>query len=311
MKPIESPRGKNKGEGLIFNIQRFSIHDGPGIRTTVFMKGCPLRCQWCSNPESQHFFPNLMVREINCRGCGRCDGVCPRGAIAVTAEKGREIDWARCDQCLQCVDTCIYQSLSVCGQYMKLHDVFSEVIKDKVFYKNSGGGVTVSGGEPLYQSQFVAGLLELCRKEELHTALDTSGHAPWAGMEEVLPLVDLVLFDIKHLDPAEHKRKTGVDNYLIMENFKKTCALAKVWLRIPVIPGFNDDREHIKNIALLGKSHNVEKVSLLPYHEGGKSKCGQMGRVYPLPGLVTPGEEKMKRLQRVIEETGLKVSIGN
>ncbi|HBX23740.1 MAG TPA: glycyl-radical enzyme activating protein [Desulfotomaculum sp.] len=300
-----------KHEGLIFNIQRFSLHDGPGIRTTVFMKGCPLNCQWCSNPESQYFFPNLMVRDINCQGCGKCLSVCPRGAITFTAVKGRQIDWAACDHCLKCADACAYQSITVSGRYMKLEDVYNEVLKDKIYYKNSAGGITVSGGEPLCQSEFVACLLQQCRQAGLHTALDTTGHAPWERMREVLKYTDLVLFDIKHLDPGQHKSKTGVDSRLIMENLIKTAGLTRVWLRVPLIPGFNDSEAHIKNIALLGVRIQAVKVSLLPYHEGGKPKCAQMGKEYNLTGTVPPGEEQINKLKSIIEIAGLKVSVGS
>lgn len=275
------------------------------------MKGCPLSCHWCSNPESQYSSPNLMVKDINCKGCGKCFSVCPRGAITFTAGKGRQIDRDGCDHCLKCADACAYQSLNVCGRHMKLEDVFNEVIKDKAFYKNSGGGITASGGEPLCQSEFVACLLEHCRREGLHTALDTTGHAPWEGMREVLRHADLVLFDVKHLDSGEHKRKTGVDNCLIMENLIKTAGLARIWLRVPLIPGFNDSVEHIKNIALLGRRVRAEKVSLLPYHEGGKPKCDQMGKEYKLTGTAPPGEEQINKLKEIIESAGIKASAGS
>ena len=183
-------------KGLIFNIQRFSVHDGPGIRTTVFMKGCPLTCLWCSNPESQAFFPNLVVRDMNCRGCGECLEACTDGAITMTEEQGRKIDWEKCNQCLVCTDSCIYDSLSISGSYMEVEEVLHEVMRDEAFYKNSGGGITVSGGEPLSQSEFVTNLLEACKREGLHTAIDTTGYAPWEKIEKVLRFVDLALFDI-------------------------------------------------------------------------------------------------------------------
>lgn len=311
MNSIMTPDAKNNNEGLLFSIQRFSIHDGPGIRTTVFMKGCPLSCHWCSNPESQFFSPSLMVRDISCKGCGRCVNACPGGAVTFSAVKGRQIDWSVCDHCLKCADACAYQSINVSGRYMKLEEVFSEVIKDRAFYRNSGGGITVSGGEPLCQSEFVARLLEQCRQAGLHTALDTTGHAPWESMRKVLRHVDLVLFDVKHLDPVQHKIKTGVDNRLIMENLAKAAGLAGIWLRVPLIPGFNDSVDHIKNIALLARQVRAEKVSLLPYHEGGKSKCLQMGKEYKLTDAVPPGEEEIDKLREIIESTGIKASVGS
>ncbi len=301
----------NGRKGLIFNIQRFSVHDGPGIRTTVFMKGCPLTCLWCSNPESQDFFRNLMVRDINCRGCGECVAVCVAGAIKISREGGRKIDWSRCTQCLLCADACIYDSLNVCGRYVEVKDVLDEVIKDRAFYRNSGGGITVSGGEALSQTGFVSNLLEKAKKEGLHTAIDTSGYAPWKEMKRVLRFVDLVLFDIKHIDPEKHKRATGVDNRLIFENLAKISKEKSMWLRLPVIPGFNDSDEHIGKIADLGRKIGAEKISLLPYHQGGESKSRQLGRSYKLLETKTPEAERIDHLKKIIEKSGIKTSIGS
>ena len=301
----------NGRKGLIFNIQRFSIHDGPGIRTTVFMKGCPLECLWCSNPESQVFSPNLMVRDINCKGCGACVEACVEGAITISKEGGRRIDWNRCTQCLLCVDACIYDSLNTCGKYMGVKEVLDEVMKDEAFYKNSGGGITVSGGEALSQAVFVTHLLEECKREGLRTAIDTSGYAPWKEMKRVLGFADLVLFDIKHLDPGEHKRTTGVDNGLIMKNLKRVSTERSVWLRLPLIADFNDSAEHIENVAVLGRDIGAEKISLLPYHEGGKSKSEQLGRSYKFPEAKAPNDERIDYLKEIIEKKGIKASIGS
>jgi pyruvate formate lyase activating enzyme len=302
---------RDEEKGLIFNIQRFSVHDGPGIRTTVFFKGCPLKCPWCSNPESQSFSPELIVRDILCKGCGACVETCPQQAITLTKKEGRRINRKKCNSCFLCVENCQYQSLSVCGKYMKVDEILDEVLQDRLFYKNSGGGVTLSGGEVLLQSHFALQVLKACRTEGLHTALETSGYGSWKELKDLLPFVDLVLFDLKHLDPVEHKKTTGVDNKIILENLRKISKMTPVWLRIPLIAGFNDSEAQIKKATLLGKEIGVQKISLLPYHEGGKSKSEQLGRIYPLPEARAPEEEHLDHLKKIIEKDGLKATIGN
>ncbi|MFX1236101.1 MAG: glycyl-radical enzyme activating protein [Promethearchaeota archaeon] len=308
---MEYSEANNEKKGLIFNIQRFSVHDGPGIRTTVFTKGCPLECPWCSNPESQDFSINLMVRDLNCKGCGACVTACPQGAILMTEQGMRKIDWNRCDSCLFCVDSCRYHSLNRCGWYATVREVVDEVLQDAPFYENSDGGVTVSGGEPLLQSGFVSLLLAECKKKGLHTVLETTGYAPWREMEKVLRFVDLVLFDIKHLDSKKHQKATGVKNDLIIENLRKTARQNKVWMRIPLISGFNDSEIHIKQVVMLGKDIGAEKISLLPYHEGGKTKCEHMGKHYGFPEGNAPDDEHILKLKKIIEGIGLTVSVGN
>lgn len=298
-------------KGLIFNIQRFSIHDGPGIRTTVFMKGCPLRCPWCSNPESQDPFPNLFVRDLKCTGCGACVGACSRDALTVSEESGRQIDWSKCDHCLNCVDACIYGSLSICGWYAEVHEILREVAADEDFYRNSGGGVTVSGGEALMQAEFVAEFMRACKKRGLHTALDTTGFSPWEEMKKVLQFTDLVLFDIKHLDPLRHKEATGVGNNIILKNLLSLAKEKRFWLRMPVIPGYNDSDDNMLAIAALGKELRAEKLSLLPYHEGGKSKSRQIGKAFIFPEGKVPSDSLMLRLQELSARDGLTVSIGS
>lgn len=297
--------------GLVFDIQRFSVHDGPGIRTTVFMKGCPLRCRWCSNPESQDFGPNLMTDDARCQRCGACVGACPESAIILSPDKGRRIDWTKCDQCLLCAERCLYGGLAVCGRRMGIEEILEEVKRDAPFYRNSGGGVTVSGGEPLGQSDFVADLLEACRSEGFHTCLDTTGYAPWDILEQVLQGVDLLLFDIKHLDPRAHQEMTGVGNELILGNLRRAAEFMRIWLRIPLIAGFNDSREHIDRVARLGKEMRVEKISVLPYHEGGKAKCERMGRPYLFPAAKSPSDADLKRVKEVLEKQDQRVTLGS
>ncbi len=309
---MSMPKNHNPEKGLIFNIQRFSIHDGPGIRTTVFMKGCPLRCRWCSNPESQDFSPNLMARDINCRACGACVEACPEGAITLDQEQGRQIHWEECTQCLECVSACVYDSLSQCGREMTVKEVLEEVLRDEAFYKNSGGGMTVSGGEALSQGDFVADLLRAAQEAGLHTALDTTGYAPWEKMERTIPFVDLILWDIKHLDSSKHKWGTGLENEVILENLKKTSGMAKpIWLRMPLIKDFNDSEDHIRKVITLGKEIGAEKISLLPYHEGGKTKCEHMGRDYPFREGKSPTDEEIEHIKDTIEKEGLKVMVGS
>ncbi len=301
----------HEDKGLIFNIQKFSVHDGPGIRTTVFLKGCPLQCLWCSNPESQSFLPELLVRDINCKGCGACAAACPQKVISITKITGRIIDRQKCDQCLICVQSCLYGSLNQCGQYRSVKEVLDEVLQDKIFYKNSGGGVTISGGEPLSQGKFVGELLACCKTEGLHTTLETAGHGSWKEMEKVLSFVDLILFDIKHLDSDLHQKTTGIKNNILLENLHNAAATNNIWLRVPLIAGFNDSAEHIKKIAALGKEIHAQKISLLPYHEGGKSKCQQLGTPYGFPDGKTPDETQIHKLKKIIEKAGLAVSVSS
>jgi len=311
MVPESMVSTRHQKQGLIFNIQRFSIHDGPGIRTTVFMKGCPLQCPWCSNPESQDAFPNLMTRDINCRHCGACVAACSKGAIRVTTAEGRTLDRERCDQCLQCVDSCIYGSLQACGEYVTVEHVLDEVLRDRHFYKDSGGGITVSGGEPLTQIDFTASLLQGCREAGLHTVLDTSGHASWETFKQALPYLDLVLFDVKHLDATEHRRATGVDNALILDNLSRLSCQVPVWLRVPLIPGYNDSEAQVKGIVELAQTRGIEKISLLPYHEGGLAKSSQLGQSYRLTEVQSPEAGYVQRLANIVEAAGLRVSVSS
>jgi pyruvate formate lyase activating enzyme len=308
--PEEKDAGAPKGR--IFSMQRFSIQDGPGIRTTVFVKGCPLRCAWCSNPESQNLDPEIMARQQKCEGCGECAQACPREAIHLV-EGLATIDRAKCDLCMDCVEACPTGALELSGEEITIEEAVDECCQDEPFYKNSDGGVTLSGGEPLYQPEFALRFLKACKEKSLSTALDTCGHAPWEVLEEILAYTDLVLFDVKHLDPEMHHKGTGVENNLILANLRKTLdsQRARVWIRIPVIPGYNDSEEHAREVARTLAAGPVEKVSLLGYHEWGKPKYGFLGRDYPFEGEVAQDQEKLERMRDIIEAEGLSVTIGH
>jgi pyruvate formate lyase activating enzyme len=295
--------------GLVFDIQKYSLHDGPGIRTTVFMKGCPLNCRWCSNPESMSPNQGIMTHDIRCIHCGKCAEACGAGAITITAA-GREIDWEKCNQCLECARACPARGIECVGHYRTVDEVVAKVEQDRVFYDNSGGGMTVSGGEPLVQWEFVSSVLQRCRAKGIRTALDTSGMAPWKHLERVIEHADLVLFDIKHMDSAIHKQGTGVGNETILENARKVAERVTTWIRIPLIPGFNDSESNLTRTARFAGEIGAEKISLLPYHNLGSSKYPKLGRTYPMEDTPLLAEEKVKEAKGWLEAIGLAVEIG-
>jgi len=299
-------------KGRIFRMQRYSIQDGPGIRTTVFVKGCPLRCAWCSNPESQNLHPEVMVRRQKCEGCGECAQACPGDAIDLV--DGRvTIDRARCDLCMDCVEACPTGALEVTGEEITIEEAVYECSQDEPFYRNSDGGVTLSGGEPLYQPEFSLHFMKACKERSLSTALDTCGYAPWEVLEEILAYTDLVLFDVKHLDPEMHRRGTGVENDLILENLRRMTASrqARVWIRIPLIPGYNDSEEHTRAVANAMAKMPVEKISLHAYHAWGKPKYDFLGKDYPFKGEALEDPMRLERTREILESEGLSVTIGH
>ena len=308
---LHSIREMDGGKGLVFSIQRYSIHDGPGIRTTIFFKGCPLRCKWCSNPESLNPYPEIMFREAKCNGCGKCLEICSPEAIALD-EDSVQVDRSKCDLCMKCVDICLAGAIEITGRYTTVEEVVEECGKDELFYRNSGGGVTLSGGEPLHQPEFALNLLKACKERGLSTALDTSGYASWDVLDSVLQYTDLILYDIKHIDSEMHYSGTGVKNDLILGNFKRIVDTkrARVWIRVPVIPNYNDSEQHIERLAIALTEMPVEKISLLGYHEWGKPKYGFLGRDYPLDGSVPPSQERLEKLRDIIQSKGLEVTVG-
>lgn len=300
--------------GLVFNIQRFSIHDGPGIRTTVFLKGCPMHCSWCSNPESIASSPEVVFRDSKCIRCGRCVAACGEQAI-VMVDNTRTIRRERCNNCAQCALACPARAIELVGQYLAVEAIMETVMRDMGYYRRTGGGLTVSGGEPLAQWRFARALLQEAKRRGLHTALDTTGHADWAAFSDVVGFADLVLYDVKHVDSELHSSATGVTNDRILENLSRTLAHsdAEVWIRIPVVPGFNDSDEAIDRICrfVAGLPRPPAKVSLLPFHNLATGKYRALGRAYNWQDVQPPGTRQMTLFKRLVESHGFSVGIGN
>ncbi len=297
---------KGPPRGLVFNIQKFSLHDGTGIRTLVFLKGCPLSCRWCANPEGISPSVELAFDPAKCIGtgeCGRCLEACPCGAVRPSPHGGRvEIDRTRCGACGLCADACPSRALERVGRWMTVEEVLREVEEDSGFYARSGGGLTLSGGEPLLQAAFSVEVLRAARGRGIHTALETSGSCPWEDLEAACSLADEVFFDVKALESAKHRAGTGVPNERILENLRRLCArfpdrLLRV--RTPVIPGYNDTPADIRAIAeFLEALPGPVAYELLPFHRFGESKYGRLGKPCPLEGLASPSPGLMASLKR-------------
>lgn len=288
--------------GLIFNVQKFSIHDGPGIRTTVFMKGCNLRCAWCHNPESFLMVPQLETTFEKCIGCGKCFQVCPNGCHEMT-ENGRVFHRDRCIGCGKCADVCYTDALTITGKSKTPDEVLKEILADKDFYVTSGGGATFSGGEPLLQSDFLLECLKLCKENNIHTAIDTAGNVDFSVFEKLNPYVDLYLFDVKTMDSEKHHKYTSVHNERILENLKKLTAIAKeIWIRTPVIPDVNDDEESIRAITDFLKSLNatcITRYELNPFHRLGSAKYRSLDMEYAYAQTKSMAKEKINALREI------------
>ena len=293
-------------QGLIFNIQRFSIHDGPGIRTTAFFKGCNLRCFWCHNPESLSPSQDLQFFEKKCMGCGACFKACPTGAHQ-TKDGAHRIDRERCTCCGACAGVCPTEALSIAGKNYSVDELVKQLMQDKPFYETSGGGITLSGGEALLQADFALEVLKVCKENGVHTAVDTAGLVPWASIQSVLPYTDLFLYDIKAFDPATHKAATRADNRLILKNLQKLGETgANIWVRMPVIPNTNDSEQNIRAIAQFIKPiQGISKVELLPFHRLGSGKYTSLSLSYGANDLNPPSDETMERLLDILLQNGL------
>jgi pyruvate formate lyase activating enzyme len=296
-------------KGIIFNIQKFSIHDGSGIRTLVFMKGCPLNCLWCSNPESQISDIEIMDIKTNCIGCGKCVELCESRAINPDSF---DIDRSLCTKCGKCTEYCFANAKKKVGDIVTIRELMKTINKDRVFYRNSGGGVTVGGGEPLMQSDFVANLLKHCKDSNIHTAIETCGYGKWNEVKKVFEYADQIFFDIKSMDPILHEKYTGVSNEIILENAKRVAELKKETIyRIPVIPGLNDDKENITEtgefVKKLYEINDNISVELLPYHNLGADKYRWLGNEYKMPEITKPDDKAIEEYKTLLKENGLRV----
>ncbi len=297
-------------QGMVFNIQRYSIQDGPGIRTTVFLKGCPLSCLWCSNPESQKSGPELMFRPTLCDGCGKCLSACPVSAMQVWEGKLR-IDRARCNGCMFCISACLRNALDIAGKLTTVDQVITEVQKDQPFYGTSGGGVTISGGEPLFQPEFTVRILEESHLIGIHTCLETAGYSSRKVIEMVLPHTDLFYYDLKHMNNEAHQKLTGVPVEPILDNLRFIDAAKKeIVIRVPLIPGRNDSEENITETARFSASlKSVSRIDILPYHRFGEGKYAGLGREYPLTGVASPSEEALAHTLETVGRFGVPAHI--
>lgn len=299
--------------GMIFDIKRFATGDGPGIRGLIFLKGCSLRCKWCANPESQVKRPQIMYYQEKCTGCGKCIASCSRQAIKENERWGLYTDRKKCTNCGKCVEVCLYEARELIGEEKTAVEVMELIRRDRKFYENSGGGITLSGGEPLYQCEFARQLLRMASQDGIHTAIETTGFTSWSCLQSVVQYLDLIFYDFKHIDFEKHKKYTGVSNEKIIDNLKKLNSYLnenKVIIRIPFIPGYNSsDKIQRKMYSFISQLSHVKRVEIMPYHRLGSSKHFGLNRYYELKKLEPVKKDDLVYLIELGKECGVKVRI--
>jgi pyruvate formate lyase activating enzyme len=297
--------------GEVFDIKRYTLHDGPGIRVSVHLKGCPLSCWWCHNPESQSFSPQLLFRGEKCIACDACIDACPNGAVSASGGK-MSTNPEACEGRGACADVCPSGAREICGKEASVGEVMAAVLKERIFFEQSGGGVTLSGGEPLGQPEFAMAILRECRRLDIPTAIDTSGFADADTLLGTIPLTDLYLYDIKHMNPEKHREYTGVDNEAILSNMAKLGeGGGAINARMPFIPGINADEGNVRKTGeFLSRIRGVTGLNLLPYHNAAEDKHNRWGMDYRLSGTYSPTENSLRRAAEIIEGFGVRVAIG-
>ncbi|MFC1931275.1 glycyl-radical enzyme activating protein [Chloroflexota bacterium] len=305
---------ENEKKGVIFSLERYAIYDGPGIRSIVFLKGCPLNCLWCQNPEGKETRPQLMFFSDKCTGCARCASVCPNEAVNMVEGKS-SVNRDKCQQCFKCVEVCPNEARQITGRIVGCEEIMAEVMKDKAFYRRSGGGITLSGGDPLMQPDFAAEILRQCKEKDIHTTVETSGFADYNDFINVLKYTDFLYCDIKHMNSKEHKAGVGVGNEIILDNLKKisrnvTLNDMSLVVRVPVVPGYNDSKRNIfDTVAFARELKKVHKIELLPYNKLGVLKYERLGKKYMLPDIDIPAQESLNELKEMVEACNIECEV--